>query len=86
MKTIPCPHCKKPVPWIKESTYRPFCSERCRIIDLGAWASGAYSVPSEDEVTEEEIEDLILNKSTKETNESNKENDKDNDNDNDSNR
>lgn len=35
--TRPCPTCKKPVIWNKQSASRPFCSERCRLIDLGAW-------------------------------------------------
>jgi len=33
------------VPWTRESVYRPFCSERCKLIDLGAWASESYRVP-----------------------------------------
>ncbi len=38
----PCPICgKPPVP-----AHRPFCSRRCRDIDLGRWFSGAYAVPA----------------------------------------
>jgi endogenous inhibitor of DNA gyrase (YacG/DUF329 family) len=33
------------VPWTRESRYRPFCSERCKTIDLGAWAAEKYRVP-----------------------------------------
>ncbi|PIR16947.1 MAG: DNA gyrase inhibitor YacG [Deltaproteobacteria bacterium CG11_big_fil_rev_8_21_14_0_20_49_13] len=40
-KTRPCPYCKKPVDW-DESKWRPFCSERCKMIDLGHWAMGSY--------------------------------------------
>jgi endogenous inhibitor of DNA gyrase (YacG/DUF329 family) len=36
-KTVPCPTCGKPVAWSADSTWRPFCSERCRLIDLGDW-------------------------------------------------
>jgi len=36
-KTVSCPHCKKEVIWNKESKFRPFCCERCRLQDLGAW-------------------------------------------------
>lgn len=43
--TVACPHCGKPVAWVAENRYRPFCSERCRQIDLGAWAAGEYRVP-----------------------------------------
>jgi endogenous inhibitor of DNA gyrase (YacG/DUF329 family) len=39
-----CPICKKEVD-IKDPE-APFCSERCRLIDLGNWASGKYVVPS----------------------------------------
>ena len=42
---VKCPTCGKDVPWVPESRYRPFCSERCRKIDLGAWASEDYRVP-----------------------------------------
>ena len=38
--TVKCPNCQKIVPWNSQSTYRPFCSERCRLIDLGEWADG----------------------------------------------
>jgi endogenous inhibitor of DNA gyrase (YacG/DUF329 family) len=42
---VACPICGKPVEWRKENAWRPFCSERCKKIDLGAWAAGDYSVP-----------------------------------------
>ena len=42
---VACPRCGKPVAWVPENRYRPFCSERCRQIDLGAWAAGEYRVP-----------------------------------------
>jgi uncharacterized protein len=47
MKTVACPTCSKRVEWSPESKFRPFCSERCKTRDLGAWASGEYSIPSE---------------------------------------
>ncbi|NOT16954.1 MAG: DNA gyrase inhibitor YacG [Sulfuriferula sp.] len=43
--TVKCPTCKTAVAWTPEQTYRPFCSERCRLIDLGAWGSEQYRVP-----------------------------------------
>ena len=46
VRVVNCPSCGKPVPWQPESTWRPFCSARCRQIDLGAWASEDYRVPS----------------------------------------
>lgn len=42
---VACPRCGAAVAWIPENRYRPFCSERCRQIDLGAWAAGDYRVP-----------------------------------------
>lgn len=42
--TVSCPRCAKPVRWVPESPFRPFCSERCKTIDLGAWASEEYRV------------------------------------------
>ncbi|MEO5763751.1 MAG: DNA gyrase inhibitor YacG [Casimicrobiaceae bacterium] len=44
-RSVKCPQCGAVVPWTPASSYRPFCSERCRTLDLGAWASGAYRVP-----------------------------------------
>ena len=43
-RTVSCPRCAKPVRWGQESPFRPFCSERCKLIDLGAWASEEYHV------------------------------------------
>jgi endogenous inhibitor of DNA gyrase (YacG/DUF329 family) len=45
LRTVACPTCGTPVEWTKESRFRPFCSERCRLIDLGAWAAESYRVP-----------------------------------------
>ena len=46
-----CPHCAHRVIWPDTPTY-PFCSERCRLIDLGAWASEDYRIAG-DPVPEE---------------------------------
>ncbi|WP_440997292.1 DNA gyrase inhibitor YacG [Arhodomonas sp. SL1] len=45
--TVKCPHCDQPVEWSERSPYRPFCSERCRLIDLGAWVEGEHAIPGE---------------------------------------
>jgi uncharacterized protein len=37
------------VPWDTANPFRPFCSERCKMIDLGAWATESYRVPVEEE-------------------------------------
>jgi len=44
--TVKCPHCKKEAP-LAGNPFRPFCSERCKMIDLGAWATGQYAIPGE---------------------------------------
>jgi endogenous inhibitor of DNA gyrase (YacG/DUF329 family) len=46
-RVVPCPTCKKPAVYSERNRWRPFCSERCRSIDLGAWASENYRVPAE---------------------------------------
>jgi hypothetical protein len=46
VKTVPCPRCGTQAPYAPENRWRPFCSERCRVIDLGAWASEIYRVPA----------------------------------------
>ncbi len=42
---VKCPTCKKEVVWAAEAVDRPFCSERCKLIDLGAWADGSHAIP-----------------------------------------
>ena len=44
--TVKCPTCGKTVAWSEKNPFRPFCSDRCRQIDLGAWANEEYRVPS----------------------------------------
>jgi endogenous inhibitor of DNA gyrase (YacG/DUF329 family) len=41
-----CPICSAPVPW-EGNPSRPFCSERCRLVDLGAWVTERYRVAGE---------------------------------------
>jgi endogenous inhibitor of DNA gyrase (YacG/DUF329 family) len=48
IRTVNCPQCGKPVEWTAVSKYRPFCSERCKMLDFGAWASEVYRVPAVD--------------------------------------
>jgi uncharacterized protein len=43
-RAVACPQCGKPVEWGPQSAFRPFCSERCKLIDLGAWATESYRV------------------------------------------
>lgn len=46
MKKIKCPQCGEPSIWDENNRSRPFCSERCKLIDLGAWASEEYQIPA----------------------------------------
>lgn len=44
-RPITCPQCGAPTEYDPANPWRPFCSERCRLIDLGAWASESYRLP-----------------------------------------
>lgn len=44
---VHCPTCHQPVPWTEEANYKPFCSERCKLIDLGSWASEEHTIAGE---------------------------------------
>jgi len=49
VKQVPCPRCGRRVPYSPENKWRPFCSERCKMIDLGAWAAEDYRVAGKDD-------------------------------------
>ena len=53
-RIVNCPTCGKPVAWLAENRFRPFCSERCRRIDLGAWAAEEYRVPEQEKPPSED--------------------------------
>ncbi|WP_408635853.1 DNA gyrase inhibitor YacG [Parendozoicomonas callyspongiae] len=58
--TVKCPHCSKPVEWKSENKYRPFCCERCKMIDLGAWAAEEHKIPGAsqyDDLMSESLDD-----------------------------
>lgn len=56
-RIVRCPHCGESSEYSPRSSFRPFCSERCRLIDLGEWAEGSYKVPvAPDEMTQDELE------------------------------
>ena len=52
-KIVRCPNCAGQSVWAPENTYRPFCSERCKLVDLGQWATNGYRVPLEQATPEE---------------------------------
>lgn len=55
---VACPTCGAKVAWLPESKFRPFCSARCKGIDLGAWASEQYRVAGREDtlLAEETVE------------------------------
>jgi hypothetical protein len=45
--TVSCPSCNKQVSWNKDEKWKPFCSERCKLIDLGDWANENHRIKGE---------------------------------------
>jgi endogenous inhibitor of DNA gyrase (YacG/DUF329 family) len=56
MRTANCPICKKTIGFerLSDQPFFPFCSERCKLVDLGRWIDGAYTISRE--LNEEELE------------------------------
>ncbi len=54
---VVCPHCKKKFNY-HESDHRPFCSERCKQIDLGHWLEESYNIPSGEPLQEEDFDKI----------------------------
>ena len=58
MLEVKCPRCGKMVAY-EGNEFRPFCSERCKLLDFGAWADEQYNLPAEtSELTDEDIDKL----------------------------
>jgi len=58
---VNCPTCSKSVEWNEDAIFRPFCSDRCRLIDLGQWANEEHAIPGksvEEELLSEQLKDL----------------------------
>jgi uncharacterized protein len=53
-RTIRCPACGGPSIYAANNIYRPFCSARCKGVDLGAWASESYRVDARPEPDDED--------------------------------
>jgi len=47
VKIVHCPQCGQDVPWQQDQPWKPFCSERCKLIDLGEWASEGHKIAGE---------------------------------------
>jgi hypothetical protein len=46
VRKVRCPTCRRETAW-EGNAFRPFCSDRCRLLDLAAWAEERYRVPGE---------------------------------------
>lgn len=58
MPLVKCPTCGKEVEY-RGNEFRPFCSERCKLLDFGAWADEEYNLPVEtSEISEEDIDKI----------------------------
>tara|TARA_R110002049_G_scaffold84692_1_gene215532 strand:- start:393 stop:626 length:234 start_codon:yes stop_codon:yes gene_type:complete len=58
---VNCPACDKQIPYSTTNPYRPFCSERCKVIDLGAWASDQYRIAGNPKELSSDDPDADLN-------------------------
>ncbi|EQC47414.1 DNA gyrase inhibitor YacG [Bacteriovorax sp. Seq25_V] len=58
---IPCAKCKTTFEYYS-SEFRPFCSEKCQMQDLGMWLNESYTVPSEEALTESDLEHVLREK------------------------
>jgi endogenous inhibitor of DNA gyrase (YacG/DUF329 family) len=53
MRTVACPRCGTLARYETANSWRPFCSERCKNIDLGAWANEEYRIPAPPEAPQD---------------------------------
>ncbi|MEM0911566.1 MAG: DNA gyrase inhibitor YacG [Pseudomonadota bacterium] len=61
VKTVNCPTCNTAVVWAASSMFKPFCSERCRLIDLGQWQDEEHRISDKEndvDVSAIDIEDI----------------------------
>ena len=56
VKLVKCPSCKGPSVYAPSNAYRPFCSARCKGVDLGAWASEEFRLPAVDKPDDMQLE------------------------------
>ena len=61
-KLVKCPTCDKQVEWSDKSQWRPFCSQRCQLIDLGEWASESHRIAGQENLPEELIDAELTKK------------------------
>jgi endogenous inhibitor of DNA gyrase (YacG/DUF329 family) len=54
-RIVRCPTCNKSVKWAPSNPDRPFCSERCKLIDLGAWADEQHTIPGDVDADDNDV-------------------------------
>lgn len=54
-RNVTCPTCGKTTPYSLDNPYRPFCSQRCKMIDLGQWANEEYRIPEQEKPLADDI-------------------------------
>ncbi|WP_109014496.1 DNA gyrase inhibitor YacG [Novimethylophilus kurashikiensis] len=52
-KKVACPTCGELIEYRTDNPYRPFCSQRCKLIDLGQWATESYRIPEKEQLPED---------------------------------
>ena len=57
---VKCPTCGRSIEWSAQSPFRPFCSERCRLIDLGAWLTEKHAIPGPEAQSPHDLPDEPL--------------------------
>ena len=68
MPIVKCPSCHREVEYNAKNEFRPFCSERCKLIDFGAWADEEFRLPTQEtELSEEDIDEIEKALSKKES-------------------
>ncbi len=55
---VKCPNCEKKFNYY-DGEFRPFCSDRCQMIDLGQWFNESYAVPTKEALSEEDIDEVV---------------------------
>lgn len=58
-RLVACPKCSRTSEFSPDNPFRPFCSERCKLIDLGIWASEGYTIP--EVIKPDDIPDELYN-------------------------
>lgn len=53
---VKCPTCGRECEYSEKNPFRPFCCERCKLIDLGAWAEGSYVIKSKNQEADDDLD------------------------------